>query len=102
MMKKNEIKVEPSRKSPEIYGNIELGEFHIKGISIPEDAHNFYRPFKEWLLEFVQSDSEKIQGTIELEYFNTSTSSILLDIFRHLEKVNLKKQNNQFFYLQHS
>lgn len=87
----NEILIESTHKSPLIKGNIKEGTLLIQGKSIPEDAKQFYLPLLSWVLEFENSPAEKIEVTADLEYFNTSTSSILLSLFKIIEKLNDKK-----------
>ena len=84
----NEFKTIGTLKTPEISGEVESGSISISGICIPEDARDFFNPFRNWLLDFTQSTSNKIYVEIDLEYFNTSTSSILLDVFKHLNRTN--------------
>lgn len=88
----NEFDVAATHKTPEIKGNIEAGKLAIKGKSIPEDARDFYLPFRNWLLEFVKTEAERIEVDVDLEYFNTSSSSIILDVFKHLRKTSEVKQ----------
>ncbi|UKN03665.1 DUF1987 domain-containing protein [Paracrocinitomix mangrovi] len=88
----NTFKVEATHKTPEIEGNIEEGKFSIKGKCIPEDARGFFIPFRDWFMQFVQSDCNKIYAELDLEYFNTSTSSILLDVFKQLDNLSNKKE----------
>lgn len=87
-----EFKTQATTKTPAINGNIDKGEFSIKGKCIPEDARGFFVPFRDWLMDFTESTKESINVEIDLEYFNTSTSSILLDIFKHLDKTNKSKE----------
>ncbi|MBD3637225.1 MAG: DUF1987 domain-containing protein [Crocinitomicaceae bacterium] len=87
-----ELIVKATHKTPEIKGDLENGQFTIKGVCIPEDARDFFVPFKDWLLELMHSDTGKIQAELHLEYFNTSTSSILLDIFKQLNKLTDEKE----------
>ena len=84
IMAENQYYLEATHKTPEVNGNIEEGKLYIKGKSIPEDARDFYFPFRNWVLEFVQSPKDSLKVEVQLEYFNTSTSSIFLDIFRLL------------------
>ena len=88
----NEFRTAPTPKTPEISGTAESGQISIKGICIPEDARNFFLPFRDWLLEFTQNTTQKINVEIDLEYFNTSTSNILLDVFKHLSRTSQSKE----------
>jgi SiaC family regulatory phosphoprotein len=58
----------------------------LKGRSTPENSIEFYRPLMEWLDKFGESKPpQKTSLNIRLEYFNTSSSKCILDIFK---KVN--------------
>jgi len=58
------------------------GQIKISGRALPEDAVSFFKPVVEWLMKFT---SENIKIEINLDYFNTSVSKILLDIFKIIE-----------------
>ena len=70
-------------KTPEIQFDADLGQLILSGRSIPENAVDFYRPVLEW----AQSDGPDASLTVlvQLEYFNTSSSKCLLDLFKRLE-----------------
>lgn len=80
-------------KTPEIKGEIETGTISIKGICIPEDARDFFSPFRNWLLDFIKKTDKEILVEVDLEYFNTSTSNILLDVFKHLYRTHESEKN---------
>jgi hypothetical protein len=77
-----------SIKTPSIELNAS-GVLEIKGKSIPENSHEFYKPVYEWLDNYLRNPAPKTELIINLEYFNTSSSKCLLDIFRKLEPVNV-------------
>ncbi len=61
------------------------GNLKIEGRSILEDAESFFNP----LVDFVKSlEVSDVVFDINLEYFNTSTSKKLLDLFKYLESNN--------------
>ena len=64
------------------------GAIEIKGKSIPENSVEFYQPVLSWLDQYAQKPLAKTSVTVHLEYFNTSSSKCLLDIFRRLEKLH--------------
>jgi hypothetical protein len=47
----------------------------------------FYKPLLDWLDKYVQNPLESTIFEIKLEYFNTSSSKCLVEIFRQLEKI---------------
>lgn len=61
--------------------------FEIICRSILENAISFYKKILEWLDEYCKEPLENTELVIFLDVFNTSTSKILLDIVRKLEKV---------------
>jgi hypothetical protein len=66
------------------------GSLSVKGVSIPENITNFYTPVINWIDEFAQNLPANIQLTFEIEYINTSSTRVFLDIIR---KINACKQN---------
>ena len=78
--------LEPGIKTPHITLHPD-GVLEIKGKSIPENSAEFYHPIFEWLDRYAADPNETTQITIQLEYFNTSSSKCLLDVFRRLETI---------------
>jgi hypothetical protein len=83
--------IEGTPKTPSIKFNQEEGIIEIKGRSIPENSIEFYKPVVEWLEKYAKSPLKKTQVNIQLEYFNTSSSKCLLDIFKKLEAIHKSK-----------
>ena len=63
------------------------GTLELSGRSIPENSIDFYKPLMDWLDEYSTAPSEKTVVTVALEYFNTSSSKCILDVFKKLEKI---------------
>ncbi len=61
----------------------------VKGNSIPEDAFSFYAPLIKWLVDIAKTPPSKLEFIIDLDYFNTSSSKLLLDIIKKLEDVQM-------------
>lgn len=76
-------------KTPEVVFDPEKGVFEISGRSIPENSVDFYKPLLEWLDSYAQQPNGTTHFTVKLEYFNTSSSKCLIDIFRKLENMHL-------------
>jgi len=74
-------------KTPTIEFNYLNGELEISGRSIPENSIEFYKPIIEWLESFKISERDKVVLDIKLEYFNTSSSKCILDVFKKLEEI---------------
>jgi hypothetical protein len=80
----------PSPKTPRLYFNSESGDFEISGRSIPENSIVFYQPLMDWLDQYIANPATETKLTVNLEYFNTSSSKCLIEIFRKLEKLKDK------------
>jgi hypothetical protein len=74
--------------TPSILLNIETGEFSFNGRSLPEDVTSFYQPVIDWLAQFSEQPKTGARFNFKLEYFNTASSKILLDILMQLEEIN--------------
>ncbi len=81
------IKIEGTPKTPTVDFNAEKGVIEIKGRSIPENSIEFYKPLVDWLEEYMSSPKELTEVNIQLEYFNTSSSKCILDVFKKLEAI---------------
>ena len=82
------IFIEQTPKTPKVDFNSQTGFLHLEGISIPENTVDFYRPLIYWINEYVITPLPETTLVLKLEYFNTSTSVVLLDIFKILSKIN--------------
>ena len=87
------IIIEGTPKTPTVEFNAEEGKVEIKGRSIPENSVEFYNPLIAWLEEYGNNPKEETQVNIQLEYFNTSSSKCILDVFKKLESL-AKAGNN--------
>jgi hypothetical protein len=73
-------------KTPEIKFVPEEQALVLSGRSIPENAVDFYRPVLDWAQSVPKDFKLKVQ--VQLEYFNTSSSKCLLDLFKRLEAID--------------
>lgn len=84
-MEKYEI--EGSPKTPTILFDINQGILEIKGRSIPENSIEFYKPLVDALDKYSAVIKPVTTVNIQLEYFNTSSSKCILDVFKKLEVI---------------
>lgn len=83
----NSYVVEQSSKTPLI--NFESnGNFELRGKSIPENTVVFYKPLFEWLDSYIQNPAATTVLNIQLDYFNTSSSKSIVDLFKKLELIS--------------
>ena len=92
------INIEGSPKTPSIKFDIEKGILEIRGRSIPENSIEFYKPLVDWLDEYAKDPGKKTQVNIHLEYFNTSSSKCILDVFKKLEAIHKAKNDVVIFW----
>lgn len=81
------INIEGSSKTPTILFDPGTGVLTIKGRSIPENAVDFYKPLTDWLTEYATDPQNQTEVHVQLEYFNTSSSKCILDVFKKLEAI---------------
>ena len=81
------IKIQGTDDTPSVIFDAQNKVFQISGRSMPEDVTAFYDPLLEWLDEFAEEVNEKVVFEFKLEYFNTASSKLLLDILLKLEEM---------------
>lgn len=93
----DDIRIEGSPKTPTVNFLAQEGVLDIKGRSIPENSIEFYKPLIDWIESYSKSPQNKTTVNIQLEYFNTSSSKCILDLFKKLEAVNNEIVINWFY-----
>ncbi len=73
--------------TPQVEFDLSAKQFMIQGRSLPEDVTSFYTPVIEWLDKFAESPVPGSIFRFKLEYFNTASSKLLLDILMQLEEI---------------
>ena len=85
---------EPTRVTPLINFDPELGLLEIKGRSSPENSVQFYQALIDALTDFAETDeAPDLTANIAFEYFNTSSSKCLFDVFKKMSKVEANGRN---------
>jgi hypothetical protein len=86
------IFIKGTKRTPEI--NFKLNGFlSINGISIPEDATEFYRSTMEWLDKYEKLDPQNVNLRINFVYINTTSTSMILRILKKVFSVCTDKNN---------
>lgn len=67
------------------------GEIKLEGRALIENAFQFFQPLLTWAQEF---STDEINIEVNLEYFNTSVSKQLLDLFKAFEENSKNKTIN--------
>jgi len=87
------LSIEGTAKTPTVRFDSESGVIEIKGRSIPENSIEFYKPLVDWLDKYSKAAKPITKVNVQLEYFNTSSSKCILDVFKKLESIH--KSNNE-------
>jgi hypothetical protein len=81
------LKIEATKCTPEVIFNAENNILKIKGDSYPENITEFFSSVFTWLEKYLgELKNQVFTINIELNYFNSSSSKLLLDIFERLEE----------------
>ncbi len=94
------IFIEPTRVTPLINFDPEEGILEIKGRSSPENTIQFYQPLMDALDDYLDEAEGGITANIAFEYFNTSSSKCLFDLFKKLGRLEEddRELNINWFY----
>lgn len=85
------LSIEGTAKTPSVRFDAEKGILEIKGRSIPENSIEFYKPLVDWLDSYKGNALGRTEVNVQLEYFNTSSSKCILDVFKKLENIHKSK-----------
>ena len=86
-MKMKDLVIQGDSKTPAVELIAKKGHLSFSGKSIPENTISFFQPIFDWIDEYVKNPNDQTIFVIKLEYFNTSSSKALIEIFRKFEKV---------------
>lgn len=89
------LTIDGTTKTPNVNFDGSSGVLEIKGRSIPENSIEFYKPLVDWLEDYASKPLEKTVVNVHLEYFNTSSSKCILDVFKKLEAIHKNKYDVQ-------
>ena len=94
------LTLEGSAKTPTVNFDCDNGVLELKGRSIPENSIEFYKPLNDWIDAYAASPKPNTIVDVKLEYFNTSSSKCILDLFKKLEelKESAKNINIKWYY----
>ncbi len=96
-------------RTPLIHFDLSTGTLDIKGRSVPEDPYEFYKPLLNAIEKYSLSTPPSTILNVHLEYFNTSSSKCLLNVFKKFEdihkggnpvKINWKYENEDYDMLE--
>jgi hypothetical protein len=80
------LQIEATKYTPEISFNAHTNILKIKGETYPENTAEFYSPVFDWLDNYLaQLNDQTVTVNIEIIYFNSSSSKVLMDLFDRLD-----------------
>ncbi len=78
--------IEATKYTPQIQFDAETHLLEIKGETYPENTAEFYAPVFKWLEEYIAIlQNEAVTINLEINYFNSSSSKVLMDMFDKFE-----------------
>ncbi|MCB0754575.1 MAG: DUF1987 domain-containing protein [Flavobacteriales bacterium] len=80
------MNIEATPYSPQIAYDEEKQVLRISGRSIPDNPVEFYHPIQQFVESLVER-SDSLTIDVKLDYFNTSSSKQLLDLFGKMEEM---------------
>lgn len=85
------IHLEGTEDTPKIILDKSNGIFEISGRSLPEDSAEFYQPVIDWLTTYAKDPNPSSDFIFKLEYFNTASSKLILDVLSKIEEIDNAK-----------
>ena len=82
------LNISGTEDTPEIVLDKGALKFEISGRSLPEDAAGFYQQVIDWMNGYANESNDATEFHVKLEYFNTASSKLLLDVLSILEDID--------------
>src|SRR5687768_8776027 len=83
----NILQLEGTEDTPRIVLDKNSGIMEISGRSLPEDSTEFYKPVLDWIEHYANDPNPLTNFVFKLEYFNTASSKLILDVLYALEDI---------------
>ncbi|PCI25321.1 MAG: hypothetical protein COB67_10800 [SAR324 cluster bacterium] len=80
------LQIDATKFTPQIFFDVTSQVLEIRGKSYPENTAEFYEPVFEWIKRYlVEIGNIPFTVNIQLDYFNSSSSKVLMDLFDLLD-----------------
>lgn len=83
----NSINIKGTDDTPNVILDKDKGLLEISGRSLPEDVNMFYEQILNWIDEYAEKPNDRTEFNFKLEYFNTASSKVILDILLKFEEI---------------
>lgn len=84
------ILIDPTSETPKVVLDKDSNKIEISGNSLPEDVNSFYTPILSWFDEYSASPNVKTEVILNFEYYNTSSSKMILKILEKFKEIHRK------------
>lgn len=92
------LQYEGTEDTPKVVLDKANGIFEISGRSLPEDSAEFYQPILDWLDAYAGEPNDATEFMFKLEYFNTASSKLILDVLSKLEGLDEDSTLVKWYY----
>ncbi len=86
-----ELRISATKSTPEIVLNPD-GMIRVRGRAIHENIISFFKPVEEWVNEYIKTPADVTCIDISLEYFNSASAKLLIQLFQKISYVQLKNK----------
>lgn len=83
-----DLQLQATGTTPRVFLPGTATEGWIEGNCYPENAFGFFEPILAWLRNYRRDGGRRMTLNVKLDYFNTSSSKCLLDLFQSLQEAN--------------
>ncbi len=87
------INIAATIDTPAIILDKSTGEMSFSGRSLPEDVLKIYQPVQNWFKEYCQDPNPETEIVFNLDYYNSSTSRIIVKLLIETEKIHKNTSN---------
>ena len=95
------LNIEAQKKSPKVICEPYSGVISMQGRFSLENPGKFFEPILNWVEEYGKNPRPETTFRMQMEYFNSSSSKLMMKAFRILEKIhkeNKSKVTIEWYY----
>lgn len=83
----NSLKLEATEDTPMIDFDASTGMFKISGRALPENAHEFFKPLEDWVVEYAENPQETTIVEMRIDYFNSAATRYIFNLLMSFEDI---------------
>ncbi|MEM9023770.1 MAG: DUF1987 domain-containing protein [Bacteroidota bacterium] len=87
------ISIEATDETPRVHLDPNQHVLEFSGVSLPGDVTKFYDPILAWLETYKASNPATTRTVFKMEYFNTASSKMVMDILTIMEDLQAEGGN---------